>query len=376
MKQKEYTVLGMMSGTSLDGLDMAYCRFWQNKGFWKYAIEYATTIPYSEDKKSALQEAINLEPMDLFKLHHRYGEWLGKTAKKFLGEHKLTVDFISSHGHTIHHRPEESYTFQAGDGAELAKHSGQTVICDFRTEDVKQGGQGAPLVPIGDRLLLGEYDYCLNLGGISNISFEQDGNRIAYDIGIANMLLNPLAQRAGLPYDRDGALARQGSLNKALYEALNGLEYYTLPYPKSTGYEWFAKEVWPLVETFDDTPENLLHTAVHHIAEQIAMAVQSTLEQNSQPSSAKAPAGKPSPVNSQLLATGGGAKNSFLMEILQEKLGDQIQLIIPDKKLIDYKEALVFALMGILKMEGQINILSSVTGGEEDLCSGVVFNVQ
>lgn len=374
MKQEEYTVLGMMSGTSLDGLDMAYCRFWQKEGFWKYAIEEATTVPYSEEKKTALQEAINLEPMDLFKLHHRYGEWMGKTAKKFLEKHKLTVDFISSHGHTIHHRPEENYTFQVGAGAELAKHSGRKVICDFRTEDVQQGGQGAPLVPIGDRLLLGAYDYCLNLGGISNISFEQDGKRIAYDIGIANMLLNPLAQRAGLQYDDNGALARQGSLNKPLYEALNGLEYYTLPHPKSTGFEWFSQTVWPLVETFDDTPENLLQAAVHHIAEQIAKAVHNTLEQNGQPSSAKAAAGTPSTGNRQLLATGGGAKNSFLMEVLQEKLGDQIQLIIPDTKLIDYKEALVFALMGVLKVEGQINVLSSVTGGKTDLCSGVIFN--
>ncbi|NND16872.1 MAG: anhydro-N-acetylmuramic acid kinase, partial [Eudoraea sp.] len=277
MKQEEYKVLGMMSGTSLDGLDMAYCRFWLEDGKWKYAIEQAETIPYSETKKKELQDAIELDSIDLFKLHHRYGEWLGKTAKGFVDKHGLTVDFISSHGHTIHHRPEEGYTFQAGDGAELAKHSGQTVICDFRTEDVKQGGQGAPLVPIGDRLLLSEYDYCLNLGGISNISFGQDGKRLAYDIGIANMLLNPLAAMLGHEFDRDGALARQGSLNKGLYQALNSLQYYSLPYPKSTGFEWFSQTVWPLVETFDDSPENLLHTSVHHVTEQISRAVRSTI---------------------------------------------------------------------------------------------------
>jgi len=364
MKQEEYNVLGMMSGTSLDGLDMAYCRFWQEGGQWKYAIEQATTIPYSEEKKRKLSAAIELAPMDLFKLHHRYGEWLGKTAKKFLEEHNLTIDFISSHGHTIHHRPEEGYTFQVGDGAELAKHSGQKVICDYRTEDVKQGGQGAPLVPIGDRLLLGEYDYCLNLGGISNISFEQDGKHIAYDIGIANMLLNPLAMKLDHPYDHDGALARQGRLNKALYEALNGLEYYTLPYPKSTGFEWFSQTVWPLVESYDDTPENLLHTAVHHIAEQIAKSVHNTIDRDSQPST----------VNRQLLATGGGGKNSFLIETLQEKLGAHVHVHIPEDKLTDYKEALVFALMGVLKLEDQSNVLSSVTGGKKDLCSGAIFN--
>ena len=363
MKQEEYRVLGMMSGTSLDGLDMAYCRFWQENGKWKYAIEEATTIPYSDDKKKELQEAINLDSIDLFKLHKRYGVWLGETAKQFLEKHGLEVDFISSHGHTIHHRPDEGYTFQAGDGAELAKHSGQTIICDFRSEDVKQGGQGAPLVPIGDRLLLSEYDYCLNLGGISNISFEQDGKRIAYDVGIANMLLNPMAQKAGLEYDQDGALARQGSLNTALNEALNSLEYYTLPYPKSTGYEWFAKEVWPLVESYDDSPKNLLHTAVHHIAEQVARAVDSTQSRR----------GKQATQNAKLLSSGGGAKNRYLIEVLEEKLGESTQVIVPDDRLVDYKEALVFSLMGVLKLEEEINVLSSVTGGKVELSFGCIF---
>ena len=357
MIQEEYNVLGMMSGTSLDGLDIACCRFWKEEGQWKYELKKARTIPYSEEQRNKLSTAISMDPMDLFKMHHRYGEWLGKTAKEFLDKHELKVDFISSHGHTIHHRPEEGYTFQAGDGAELAKHSGQTVICDYRTEDVKQGGQGAPLVPIGDRLLLSEYDYCLNLGGISNISFEKDGKRIAYDIGIANMLLNPLADKLGLPYDPDGAYARQGKPNKPLLDALNQLEYYSLPYPKSTGYEWFAKDVWPLVESYDDTPENLLHTAVHHIAEQITLAISKSNADRSV----------------SMLVTGGGTKNSFLIETLQEKLGSACKVVVPDAGLIDYKEALVFALMGVLKMEGEVNVLSSVTGGVKDLCSGKEF---
>lgn len=370
MKQAEYKVLGMMSGTSLDGLDMAYCRFWQKDGKWKYAIEEATTVPYSESKKKELQNAIQLDSIDLFKLHKRYGAWLGETARQFLVKHSLEVDFISSHGHTIHHRPEVGYTFQAGDGAEIEKNSGQTVICEYRTEDVKQGGQGAPLVPIGDRLLLGEYDYCLNLGGISNISFEQDGKRIAYDIGIANMLLNPLAEKAGLSYDDNGALARQGRLNQALYEALNGFEYYTLPYPKSTGYEWFVQEVWPLVESFQDTPENLLHTAVHHIAFQIKSAVDS---KQYTAGSIRASKKELPTADRLLLTTGGGAKNSFLVEVLQQKLGDQTRVIVPDPRLVDYKEALVFALMGVLKLEEEINVLSSVTGGKADLSTGLIF---
>jgi len=366
MKQEEYKVLGMMSGTSLDGLDMAYCRFWQEDGNWKYVIDEAITVAYSEDKKKELQEAIQLDSIDLFKLHKRYGAWLGETAKQFIEKRGISVDFISSHGHTIHHRPEEGYTFQAGDGAELAKHSGQTVICDFRAEDVKQGGQGAPLVPIGDRLLLSEYDYCLNLGGISNISFEKDGQRIAYDIGIANMLLNPLAQKAGLDYDHNGDLARQGSLNEALYEALNALEYYTLPYPKSTGYEWFTQTVWPLVESFEDSPENLLHTAVHHIAEQISLSVKSAQKDIGQPLDKLG-------ASYQLLASGGGAKNGYLIEALQQKLGEDIQVVVPDARLVDYKEALVFALMGVLKMENQTNVLASVTGGHADVCTGYLF---
>jgi anhydro-N-acetylmuramic acid kinase len=248
-------------------------------------------------------------------------------------------------------------TVQIGSGQHLANASGQKVICDFRTNDVALGGQGAPLVPIGDKLLFGEYDFCLNLGGICNVSFDQNGERIAYDIGLANMLLNHITRKNDLDYDKGGKLARGGQVNKGLLEKLNDLEYYRLPYPKSIGYEWFVEKVIPLVDATDDSMENLLFTGIHHICEQIAVQV----SVNSRKS------------GNTLLATGGGALNDFLIQTLKEKLGADTKVIVPDAKLIEFKEALVFALMAILRMERKINVLSSVTGAERNSSSGVVF---
>ncbi|HDZ15386.1 MAG TPA: anhydro-N-acetylmuramic acid kinase, partial [Pricia sp.] len=259
--------------------------------------------------------------------------------------------------HTTHHRPEMGVTFQIGSGQHLANASGLKVICDFRTNDVALKGQGAPLVPIGDQLFFGGYDFCLNLGGIANISFDTKGERKAYDIGLANMILNHITRKNGLDYDKGGTLARSGVVNTNLLQNLNHLEFYRLPYPKSIGYEWFVKKVIPLVDAVDDKMENLLCTGVHHICEQVAVQVraQSSKTENS------------------LLVTGGGALNDYLIETLQQKLGGHTKVVVPKTQLIEFKEALVFALMGVLRIEGKINVLKSVTGAVRDSSSGVVF---
>lgn len=347
-----------MSGTSLDGLDLAYCHFWEKEGKWDFEIRQCANVSYNETLYDQLKNAIHLSEERHLKLHKEYGAWLGEQAKDFIEKHRLELDFIASHGHTSHHRPEDGITFQLGDGQELANAAGRQVICDFRSLDVQLGGQGAPLVPIGDHLLLSEYEFCLNLGGISNISFQKEGRRIAYDIGMANMPLNYLTAKINLKYDEGGKLARSGKLIPNLIEKLNALEYYGLPYPKSTGYEWFSSEVKPLIDSTAAPTQDVLHTLIHHNCEQIAYAIKKEAFKN----------------GSRLLVTGGGALNNFFINTLQEKLGKTCTVVVPPKKFIEYKEAMVFAFMGVLKQLGEINVYASVTGAKKDSCSGKIFN--
>lgn len=346
-----------MSGTSLDGLDLCYCHITHKKGQWSFEILHSKSIRYSDAMQTELKDSIYLKAEDLLQFHHTYGTWLGQQASAFIKEKNLEVDYIASHGHTTHHRPENGLTFQIGSGQHLANTSGCPVICDFRTNDVALGGQGAPLVPIGDRLFFGSYDFCLNLGGISNISMEQKGQRIAYDIGLANMLLNHITRKIDLDYDDEGRLARSGHINTRVLGQLNDLQYYLLPPPKSIGYEWFVDEVVPIIEASNDTVENLLHTSIHHICEKIAQQVRLNSTKK----------------KSTLLVTGGGALNHFLIEVLQEKLGTGTEVIVPERELIEFKEALVFALMGALRAEQEINVLKSVTGAQRDSSSGVIY---
>ncbi len=352
-----YKVIGLMSGTSLDGLDLAYCHICEENDRWFFDLQQTKSIPYEEDMRLKLKNAIHLSAIDLLEFNNMYGSWLGNRTREFIEADNLEVDFISSHGHTTHHQPENGLTYQIGSGQHLANTSGHKTVCDFRTNDVSLGGQGAPLVPIGDQLLFKQYDFCLNLGGISNISFEDQGQRIAYDIGLANMILNYRTQKIGLSYDHGGKLASKGIVNQEMLVALNELAYYKLPFPKSIGYEWFLEKVVPVVENTDDAMENVLHTSIHHICEQIAIQVHKNAVKQ----------------ESSMLVTGGGAMNTFLMKTLQGKLGKPVKIITPEKTLIEFKEALVFALMGVLRVEGKTNVLSSVTGAKNDSSSGVIF---
>ncbi len=352
----KYTILGMMSGTSLDGLDLVLTELQEKQGSWTFRILRASCVDYDPEMRLRLQQSIGLSAPELLAFHKSYGRWLGQQASAFLGG-QLRLDAIASHGHTVHHRPEQGFTFQLGCPQELALHSGIRTIGDFRSLDISLGGQGAPLVPAGDRLLFGSYDFCLNLGGISNVSFEKDGQRIAFDIGIANMLLNHLSGLQGLDYDKGGKLAEQGSVNTALLQALDALPYYELPYPKSTGYEWFRDAILPVLAVHPDSVANQLRTAVAHISGQVARQLGSL-----------SPDGK-----GTVLVTGGGALNTFLMDQLKKDCGTGIELKIPNAKLIAFKEALVFALLGALRLEGSVNVLASVTGASRDSCSGIVI---
>lgn len=357
MADKKVKVLGMMSGTSLDGLDMALCEFMESPRGWSYRILNTDFRAYDDPMRRILNTAISANAAGLLQLHQTYGQWLGTQAHDFLKTVEAQPDAIASHGHTIHHRPDKGFTFQLGDPQQIALATGIKTVGDFRSLDVALGGQGAPLVPAGDQLLFNQYGFCLNLGGICNISFDLDGKRLAFDIGIANMLLNHLCSPLGLPFDSEGFLARKGKLNPGLLKALDSLPYYGKAYPKSTGYEWFRDGILPLLDQFPDLVENQLHTAVQHMAGQISRQIREIATENQR----------------SVLVTGGGALNTYLVEVLRERLGPKYAIEIPSRELISFKEALIFAFLGALRLEGRINVLASVTGASRDSCSGVVY---
>ena len=344
------TAIGLMSGSSLDGLDIALVRFQEENDSYRFQILEAETLPYPEHWTQQLSEAFHKQPEDLVQLDKDYGKYLGEQVLAFAKKHNATPDFVASHGHTIFHRPEEHYTLQIGDGQELANACGFNVINDFRTEDVSKGGQGAPLVPIGDKLLFGDYEICLNIGGIANLSYDEDGKRIAYDLCIANQALNYLANMNGLNYDKDGTLARSGEVDMDLLKKLNRHPFYGQLPPKSLGREFFEANQIDVLK--DLSVEDMLATFVEHIALQIALPISFL------------PKGK-------ILCTGGGARNKFLIERLQARTKHEV--VVPEKQIIDYKEALVFALLGMLRLEGKTNVLASVTGAESDSCSGRIW---
>lgn len=360
IKENNTRVIGIMSGTSLDGLDICLAQFTTEGDHWKYEIESAETFPYSSEWISKLVSAEKKSKNgrageELMPLHSEYGKFLGEQVISFIEKNKVAKpEFVASHGHTIFHEParfigEKGYTFQLGAGAALRAACGIPVVCDFRTLDVSLGGQGAPLVPIGDALLFGQYDYCLNLGGFANISFDKNGKRIAYDICPANYVLNYLARRVGKQFDDEGNLAASGKIISTILENLDALPYYKKSAPKSLGREWVEESVFPLLAATVKT-EDLLRTYTEHIVGQISKSI----------------AGQ-----GKLLITGGGAHNSFFINRLKEKCKNEI--IIPDSKTIDFKEALVFAFLGLLRWRNQINTLASVTGAIRNSSGGEIF---
>lgn len=350
---KNTLAIGLMSGSSLDGLDIALVRFSSDGQHYNYHFIDTATLPYPTKWQTQLAEAFQHQPEELSPLDIAYGTYLGEQVAAFLDKHGVKPDFVASHGHTIFHKPAQRYTLQIGDGQALADACGVTVINDFRSEDVSKGGQGAPLVPVGDQLLFSNYDICLNIGGIANLSYEQDGQRIAYDICIANQALNWLAQQEGYDYDKDGVLAKQGHLDAKLLVMLNDNAFYHQTPPKSLGREFFEKYQKKLLEPYPTC--DALATFTEHVAMQIARAIDNL------------PKGK-------MLVTGGGAHNQYLIERIQHHTPHQV--IVPDRQTVDYKEALIFALLGLLRLEGHVNVLSSVTGAPSDSCSGKIWHPQ
>lgn len=360
MKNNIWHVIGVMSGTSLDGVDLVYVKIIKNKDY-KFIILEKKAYNYSDIWKKSLNEAFTISDKKLKVLHVDYGTFLGKLIHEFIIENQIKkVDFIASHGHTIFHKPEENYTLQIGSGFEIAAETKLKVICDFRTQDVHLGGQGAPLVPIGDMLLFGQYDFCLNLGGFANVSFQKIGKRIAFDICPVNIVLNHFTRKLNLDYDDKGIMASQGVLHNNLLDELNQIPFYFDDQPKSLGYEFIVETILPIIEKYNFPIKDILRTFIEHVAFQISKVINKNMESVSKNKS------------SNVLVTGGGAYNDFLIERISQYSISKMK--IPNNDIIEFKEAIVFALLGVLRDQDEVNILQSVTGASKDHSSGTIFN--
>ena len=337
--ENQYRVTGLMSGSSLDGIDLACCDFIYEREGWNFRILEAETFPYPPLLREKLHQAIHWSRPELEKLDKETGAYYAFILNQFHAKHDLNPDLISSHGHTVFHQPEAGFTMQAGDPQVIATSTGITTAGDFRKMDILLGGQGAPLVPVGDEYLFGEYDFCLNLGGFANISYKPGEERLARDVCPVNIILNQLAAELDLPYDRDGYAGKSGNISESLLSRLNSIDYYHTAGPGSLGREWVEYEFMPVIRDFNLPVTDILRTMYEHISFQITRQIRR---------------------GARVLVTGGGAYNKFLVDRIRENSRGNI--IIPSNDLIEYKEALIFAFLGWLRYHERINCFASVTG--------------
>lgn len=353
MTKTEYRIVGVMSGTSLDGIDLVYVSFYNTDGLWSFKIHVAETVRYPKKWFQILKQLVSKSITDIENIDTHYTIYLAKVIKEFIKKNAIDdLDAVCSHGHTALHEPDKGLTYQIGNLPSLFEFLQETIVCNFRVQDVALGGQGAPLVPIGDALLFTDYDYCLNLGGFANISTELQGHRIAYDICPVNIVLNHYVSILKLDFDNEGQLASTGKIQTDLLDALNALAFYKQSYPKSLGLEWVQRHVFPLIDSYNLSTKDILRTFVEHVAIQISKEINRTS-------------------SSRVLLTGGGAYHTFLIHQLKNKTLHT--LIIPDMSIIEFKEAIVFGFLGVLKLRGEVNCLSRVTGAKHDHSSGIIF---
>lgn len=352
MTKNYYNVIGVMSGTSLDGIDLASITVtFEDK--CEFKIHQSETVTYSYRWINKLKALTSLSLQEIKLLDKEYTTYLGEIISDFIERNKISnLDAVCSHGHTALHQPHNGLTYQIGNLPELATLINQRVVCDFRVEDVALGGQGAPLVPIGDKLLFSDFEYCLNLGGFANVSTEIKGDRIAYDICPVNIVLNYYVNQLGLDFDDKGALASEGNINQELLNELNALPFYVLDFPKSLGLEWVQTTIFPIIDIYRLPIKDVLKTFIEHISIQIAKEVNKKR-------------------NSTILVTGGGVYNDYFLKRLKFHVKNNIQL--PENQIIEFKEAVIFGLLGILKLRNDVNCLRSVTGASKDHSSGKIY---
>ncbi|MCK5782200.1 MAG: anhydro-N-acetylmuramic acid kinase [Flavobacteriales bacterium] len=355
MLKEEYFAIGMMSGTSLDGLDISYTRFSRENDIWSFDILRTKSVSYSEEMLQDLRESVYMSGLELTELDTTYGKFLASQVNQFIADESINkVDVIGSHGHTVFHQPDKGYTLQIGDASWINKVTGVKVVADFRRQDVVMGGQGAPLVPIGDKLLFSEYDCRINIGGFANISFENEGKTTAFDICPVNTILNYLSNQLGFEFDDRGNIAKSGIIISQLFDELNSLEYYFIDGPKSLGIEWNESFVKPLLVKYSEyQTKDLIRTFTEHVAFQISRVI----------------VGR----DKTVLYSGGGTYNDFLLYLISSN--SDSKSIILDDKITEFKEALVFSFLAVLKTIGEVNCLSEVTGADKDHSSGVIFEI-
>jgi anhydro-N-acetylmuramic acid kinase len=349
----EYTAIGIMSGSSLDGVDIAYCRFYHNNERWRFEITAATTAELGE-WKDKLKNARQIDALTLCQYDADFGIFLGKLCKKFISDNGLEKpDLIASHGHTVFHFPEKGFTCQIGNGAHIAAINQCTTVSRLRDGDIACGGNGAPIVPIGDKMLFDAFDFCLNLGGIANITFQSESFMEAFDICVANQILNHYAAQIGFEYDPDGENAAKGKINETLLKQLSEVAFYQKTGPKSLD-NAFSNEIISIIDSFEKNTHDKLRTYTEHIALMVSNEI---LKRKSQ--------------NASVLISGGGAFNTFLVSRIKNYL-DCSEIIIPDSDIIHYKEALIMAFIGVLRIRNEVNCLAAVTGASRNNISGVV----
>ncbi|OUU01187.1 MAG: hypothetical protein CBB99_04860 [Bacteroidetes bacterium TMED39] len=352
---RSYNIIGVMSGTSMDGLDIAHFTLSEREDKkWDYKINHAKTIPYGDKWRLRLSKLRNQSSLVFYKTDRFFGQYIGECIADFLDENSLDADLIASHGHTIFHQPHNNLSVQIGDGNSITAMTGIPSVTNFRAMDVIFGGHGAPLSAVGDELLFSEYDVCLNIGGFANISSNQNGARIGFDICPANILFNRIAREFGKDYDENGTIAESGKIDYQLLDKLNKIEYYHQSGSKTLGREWINDQFWFNVRESGISKEDKMKTLCDHVGSQIGNNIEDLT-------------GGEGSVK-RVLATGGGVHNKTLIDHI--KTHTDVEIVIPDDMLVKYKEALIFALLGILRVKNIDNIYKSVTGADDDVLAG------
>lgn len=358
-----YRAIGVMSGSSLDGLDLVFAELVETAGKWSYSIKTSACYAYDEALTEQLRDAIHLSAYDYLLLHSAFGKYIGEAVNRFIAENALQhqVQLIGSHGHTSFHAPDLGMTGQLGDGATIAATTGINTVSDLRIMDIALGGQGAPIVPMGEKLLLADYAYLLNLGGIANISANRNEGPVAFDVCAANRVMNMLCNEVDKAYDAGGEMAATGLLHTGLLTQLNNLDYYKLHFPKSLANDFGTDKIYPMIKAAGISTNDALRTYAEHIAMQIGYAV--NLLHAEKPLAA-----------SKLLVTGGGAHNHFLVKRIAAAVsGYGVEVIVPETELIDYKEALIMALLAVLRWREENTVLQTVTGARRSSIGGAVW---
>jgi len=352
MNNKTYSVIGLMSGTSCDGIDLAHCHFLKEKNEWRYKMVNAESISYSKELRDKLISCGKTSSLNLKKLDNELGEFFSESLVKFIKKNKISVDLISSHGHTVFHDIQLQLTHQIGNPLIIYINNKVPTVHNFRELDVLHNGQGAPLVPYGERKLFKDYDYCINIGGITNISSLENNKFYGYDICPANIILNKYARELGYDFDLDGKLSMRGKFKEKLFKKLNNLKYYVKSYPKSLDLLYIEKNYDPLFKNYE--PKDILKTYIKHMAYQINSTI--------------------SKKKSKILLTGGGVFNNQILKNINKFNKLDSNFIVPNKKIIIFKEAIIFGFLGLLRFLNKKNVDKSVTGSKNSTSSGLIID--